>query len=128
MDTMVLLPVIFFFFFSSSSHLLFFTAILYHCICLCVKSNITKVLRQQLSKLTSFRHIFKKQYSVACSRLQNCGNPTKYIYRLHKWKALMPVHLQKMRMARIFQQPMQLVFVFVFLVSTITMHYLCDFL
>ena len=35
-------------------------------------------------------------YSVA-SRLQNCGNPTKYVYWPHKWKASTPIRLRKMR-------------------------------
>ena len=46
-------------------------------------------------------------HSVA-PRLQNCRNPTKYIYWLHKWKASSPVHLQKMRTGRIFHQPARL--------------------
>ena len=41
------------------------------------------------------------------SKLRNCGNPAEYIYRLHKWKASVPVRPQKMRMGRIFQQSMQ---------------------
>ena len=40
------------------------------------------------------------------SWLQICGIPAKYIYRLHKLKDSMSVHLQKVRTAHIFQQLM----------------------
>ena len=53
-----------------------------------------------------------------------CGNPTKYIYRLHKWKATVPVCPQKMRMGCIFQQ---LVHFFIFYFCTLTRRYLCNF-
>ena len=49
---------------------------------------------------------FVIQISVA-SRQRNCGNPTKYIYWLQEWKTSVPIHLQKMRIAHIFQQLMQ---------------------
>ena len=42
--------------------------------------------------------------------LLGCGNPTRHIYRLHKWKVSAPVHPQKMRMAGIFQLLMQPLF------------------
>ena len=70
-------------------------------------------------------------HSVA-SRLRNCGNPVKYIYWLHKWRASTPVYLQKMRMGWIFQEPMQpfflLFFFFFFFFGTITRHYLWLFM
>ena len=52
-------------------------------------------------------------YSDA-SGLRNCGNSAKYIYQPHKYKAAVPVRLQKMRMGHIFQQPVQ-PFLFFFL-------------
>ena len=47
------------------------------------------------------RRVVTNRYSIFFSvafRLWNCGNPNKYIYWLHKWKAYVPVHPQKMRM------------------------------
>ena len=41
------------------------------------------------------------------SRLQNCRNSAKCIYRRHKWKASTPIRPQKMRVGGIFQQPVQ---------------------
>ena len=52
--------------------------------------------------VSNHRFMWESVGSVA-SRLQNCGNHAECIYRLYKWKASVPIHLQKMRKAHIFQ-------------------------
>ena len=108
--------------------------------------NAGSMQGMQSCSLTSAR---LKSDSVA-SRLQNCGNPTKYIYWPHKWKANAPICPQKMRTARsvsaasskkfetswlaehclvlLFRQPTSLYKIevqYVFTIDLICMHYLC---